>query len=155
MSQEQVLKTLESLGFDEIDAQIYVYLAKKGTEKACNIIKALKLTKQQFYPSVKRLQSKGIVNSTIERPARFSVISFEKFIDLFIEAKIEEARSLRRSKAEILQNWHNLRLEDDASAKFTVIEGRSFIYSKIYFFGILLILFRFKRILRFSKKVFL
>ena len=132
MSQEQVLKTLESLGFDEIDAQIYVYLAKKGTEKACNIIKALKLTKQQFYPSVKRLQSKGIVNSTIERPARFSVISFEKFIDLFIEAKIEEARSLRRSKAEILQNWHNLRLEDDASAKFTVIEGRSFIYSKIY-----------------------
>ncbi|MEM2130390.1 MAG: helix-turn-helix domain-containing protein [Candidatus Bathyarchaeia archaeon] len=132
MSQEQLLKTLATLGFDEIEAQIYLYLAKKGPQKACAINKALKLTKQQFYPSIKRLQSKGIVNSTMEHPARFSALPFEKVLDSFIIAKIEETRNLQQRKAEILANWQDLKLEDDTSAKFTVIEGRTFIYSKIH-----------------------
>ena len=126
-----MLKTLANFGFDQVDAQVYVYLAKKGMQKASEIRKAAKLTKQQLYPSLKRLQSKGIVNSTIEHPARFSALPFEKVLDIFIKAKVEEIQTLQQSKAEILSNWQNLKLEDDTSAKFTVIEGRTFIYSKI------------------------
>jgi sugar-specific transcriptional regulator TrmB len=131
LSQEQVLKTLANIGFDEVDAQIYLYLAKKGMKKASDIYKSLKLTKQQFYPSIKRLQSKGILKSTIEHPARFSVLPFEKVLDTFIKAKFDEARVLEQNKKEILANWENLSIEDDTSAKFTVIQGRTFIYSKI------------------------
>ena len=122
---------LANLGFDPLDAKVYVYLAKKGMQKASEIRKATKLTKQQLYPSLKRLQSKGIVSSTIEHPARFSAMPFEKVLDLFIKAKIEETKRLRQSKAEILSNWQNLKIEDGKSEKFTVIEGRSYIYSKI------------------------
>ena len=122
---------LANLGFDPVDAQVYIYLAKKGVQKASEIGKAAKLTKQQLYPSLKRLQNKGIVSSTIEHPARFSAMPFEKVLDLFIQAKIEETRSLQQSKSEILSNWQGLELGDDTSAKFTVIEGRSYIYSKI------------------------
>jgi sugar-specific transcriptional regulator TrmB len=131
LSQEQVLKMLANLGFDIVDATVYVYLAKKGMQKASEIRKATKLTKQQLYPSLKRLQSKGIVSSTIEHPARFSAMPFEKVLDLFIQARIEETRRIQQSKVEILSNWQNLRIEDGKSEKFTVIEGRSYIYSKI------------------------
>ncbi|MCW4045526.1 MAG: hypothetical protein NWE94_08435 [Candidatus Bathyarchaeota archaeon] len=131
MSQEQILKTFSNLGFTPVDAQVYVYLAKKGMRKASDICKALKLTKQQLYPSLKQLQGKGIVTSTIEHPARFSVLPFDKVLDMFIKAKIEETRLLEESKDEILANWQNLKLEDDTSSKFAVIEGRSYIYSKI------------------------
>jgi sugar-specific transcriptional regulator TrmB len=127
-----VLKTLANLGFDQVDAQIYVYLAKKGMQKASDICKALKLTKQQFYPSIKQLQNKGIVSSTIEHPARFSALPFEKVLDLFIKTKMEETRHLQQSKEAILSNWQKLDLaETEATAKFTVIEGRSYIYTKI------------------------
>ncbi len=126
-----MLKTLSTLGFDEIGAQIYVYLAKKGARKASDVCKTLKLTKQQFYPSIKQLQSKGILNTTIERPARFSVIPFEQVLDLFIKAKMDEAKGLQQRKKDILANWQNLKLEDDVPAKFTVIEGRNFIYTRI------------------------
>jgi sugar-specific transcriptional regulator TrmB len=122
---------LVDLGFDQVDAQVYVFLAKKGMQKARDIYKATKLTKQQLYPSLKRLQSKGVVNSTFEHPARFNAIPFERVLDIFIKAKIEETRNLQKSKTEILANWKNLKIEDDTSAKFTVIEGRTFIYSKI------------------------
>ncbi len=126
-----MLKTLANLGFDEVDAQIYVYLAKKGMKKASDICKVLKLAKQQFYPSIKQLQSKGIVSSTIEHPARFSAMPFEKVLDIFIKEKIEEARRLQQSKEVILSNWQNLKLEDDTSARFAVIQGRTYIYAKI------------------------
>ena len=122
---------LSTLGFDQVDARVYVYLAKKGMRKAIEIRKATKLTKQQLYPSLKRLQSKGIVSSTIEHPARFSAMPFQRVLDFLIKAKIEETKRLQQSKAEILSNWQNLKIEDDKSEKFTVIEGRSYIYSKI------------------------
>ena len=122
---------LADVGFEQVDAKVYVYLAKKGLQKASEICKAAKLTKQQLYPSLKRLQRKGIVTSTIERPARFSAMPFERVLDLSIQAKIEETRNLQQNKAEILSNWQNLKLEDDGSSKFSVIEGRTFIYSKI------------------------
>jgi sugar-specific transcriptional regulator TrmB len=108
-----------------------MYLAKKGMKKARDIIRALKLTKQQFYPTVRQLKSKGIVTSTLEHPARFSVIPFEKVLDMLIKEKMQEAQRLQQTKDAILSNWQNLKFEDDTIAKFTVIEGRSYIYSKI------------------------
>jgi sugar-specific transcriptional regulator TrmB len=132
LSEEQVLNTLTNLGFDAVDAKVYVFLAKKGTKKASDICNALKLTKQQLYPSLKRLQGKGIVTSTLEHPAMFEVLSFEKVLDLFIKAKIEETHSLEQSKAQILSDWASFKLEDNLSAKFTVLEGRNYIYSKIH-----------------------
>jgi sugar-specific transcriptional regulator TrmB len=132
MSQEQVLKTLVNLGFDPVDAKVYVFLAKRGTQKASTICNSLKLTKQQLYPCLKKLQSKGIANSTIEHPARFSAISFERMLDLFIKARMEEAQSIRQNKQEILDNWQSLKIgETEGTSKFTVIEGRKYIYSRI------------------------
>jgi HTH-type transcriptional regulator, sugar sensing transcriptional regulator len=122
---------LQDFGFDKIDAQVYVYLAKKGIQKASDMCKALKLEKQQLYPSLKRLQGKGIVTSTFEHPARFSALPFEKVLNLFINEKMEETKRLQQNKEAILSNWQNLKLEDDMLAKFTVIEGRAFLFSKI------------------------
>ena len=131
VSQEQVLKTLVNLGFTQIDAKIYIFLAKKGAKKGRDIRRALKITKQQLYPSLRTLQKKGIVSSTIEYPARFSAISFEKVLDLFIKAKIEETQRLQQSKDEILSKWQTLDIAETDMPRFTVIEGRRYIFSKI------------------------
>ncbi len=119
-------------GLTQIDADIYIFLAKKGTQKGLEIRNALKLTKEQIYSSLKNMKSKGIISSTIEHPARFSALPFEKVLDLFIKAKVEETQRLQQTKDEILSNWESLKIaENDNSAKFTVIQGRTFIYSKI------------------------
>jgi sugar-specific transcriptional regulator TrmB len=132
VSQEQVLKTLMGFGLTQIDAEVYVFLAKKGAQKGLDIRNALKLTKEQLYSSLRNMKSKGIVSSTIEHPARFSALPFEKVLDLFIKTKMEETQRLQQSKEAILSNWQKLDLaETEATAKFTVIEGRSYIYTKI------------------------
>jgi sugar-specific transcriptional regulator TrmB len=54
------------------------------------------------------MQEKGIVKATREHPARFSAVSFEKILDLFIETKIEQAKAFQTSKEELLSNWRSL-----------------------------------------------
>jgi sugar-specific transcriptional regulator TrmB len=133
VSQEKVLKTLVSLGLTPLDAKVYVLLAKKGPIKARDAAKALKISKQRLYPIIKNLQSKGIVNSTLERPARFSAVPFEKMLDSFLKAKMEQARRIQQNKDELLSDWQSIAIAESESspAKFTVIEGRSYVYSKI------------------------
>jgi sugar-specific transcriptional regulator TrmB len=131
LSQETVLNTLVNFGLTQIEAQIYIFLAKKGAQKGREIRKALKITKQQLYPSLRNLQTKGIVSSTIEHPARFSALSFEKVLDLFIRAKVEETQRLQQSKDEILSKWQTFDIAETETPKFMVIEGRNYIFSRI------------------------
>ena len=131
MSQEQVLKTLVDLGLDELEAKIYFYLAKKGTSKASDICRVFRITKQQFYPSIKQLQGRGTVTSTMEHPARFNAMSFEKVLDSFIKEMMQEVQQLQQSRSDILSVLHNARLEDEASPKFGIIQSRVSIFNKI------------------------
>ena len=133
MSEERVLKTLAGLGFSEVDAQVYVFLSKKGLQKGRDISRALKMGKQQLYPCLKNLQSKGIVSVTLEHPARFNAVPFEKVFDLFVKGKMEEVRLIQQSKDQILSDWQSIVISstDDDSARFMVLEGRSRIYSRI------------------------
>jgi sugar-specific transcriptional regulator TrmB len=133
LSQEKVLKTLVNLGLTQWDAKVYIFLAKRGPIKATDAAKALKISKQRIYPIIKSLQSKGIVNSTLERPARFSAAPFEKVLDSFLKAKIEQVQRIRQNKDELLSDWQSITIaeSDRLAAKFTVIEGRSYVYSKI------------------------
>ena len=133
MSQGKVLNNLVGMGLTRLDAKVYLFLAKKGPQKAHDVALALRITKQQLYPSLRSLQSKGLVNSTLEHPARFSAVPFENALDLFAIAKMEEAKSIQQSKESLLSDWQSIVIKEaeDKSAKFTVIEGRKYVYSKI------------------------
>ena len=128
-----MLKTLESLGFSQLDARVYVLLAKRGPQKAIDAAKVLKMPRQTLYVIIKGLQKKGIVISTVEHPARFVAVPFEKVLDLFIKSKMEEAQLVQQSRNEILLDWEAIAIAepDEKSAKFTIIEGRNTVYSKI------------------------
>jgi len=102
LSQEKVLEALEGLGLEKLDAQVYVFLGRRGPQKAKEIVKALKISRQYVYEILKILKKKGLVSATLEHPARFSAMPFEQALDLFVKVKMEEAQRLRHDKAEIL-----------------------------------------------------
>ena len=128
-----MLKTLESLGLAKSDAQIYILLGKKGPQKARDIAKLLKMPKQTLYLAIKNLQNKGIITATLEHPAKFSVVPFEKVLDVFVKTKMEEAHRIEQDTKTILSDWHSITIDEAAeqSAKFTVLEGRNYIYPRL------------------------
>jgi sugar-specific transcriptional regulator TrmB len=108
MSLERMLDTLVSLGLTQTEAQTYVFLAKKGPQNGKELANALKLAKQQLHSSLKSLQAKGIVNATRERTTQYSAVSLEKVLDLFMKAKIEQAKAFQASKEELLATWRSM-----------------------------------------------
>jgi len=108
LSIERVLKILEGFGFSRIDAEVYVYLAKKGPKKGRELANALQVTKQQLYPSLKNLKNKGIVTASLERPALFSAVAFEQVLELLIEIKVEQAKAIKETKKELLDSWRSI-----------------------------------------------
>jgi len=112
LSLELVVDTLVGFGLKQTDAQVYAFLAKKGPQRGKDLVNALKITKQQLYPSLKNLQEKGIVNSTLERPALFSAVPIEKVLDRFIKARIEEVERMIQNKEELLSSWQSLMRND-------------------------------------------
>lgn len=131
--QEKILKTLQETGLTRIEAKVYLLIAKNAPLKARDIVKSLKIAKQQLYPILKNLRGKGLVSSSIERPARFFAIDFDKALELFARAKMEEAKTLRRNKSLLLRDWESISINEvaDITPTFTVIQGRKYIYSKI------------------------
>ena len=116
LRQEMLLKALVSLGLTEVDAEIYLLLAREGPQKGRNVAEVLKLYKQQLYKSLKRLQKKGVINATLERPARFSAVSLEKILDFLIEAKKEQALTLQANREELLSTWRSMNEKDSSNS---------------------------------------
>jgi sugar-specific transcriptional regulator TrmB len=109
----ELLRILLDLGIRRLDAEVYLYLAISGPKKGRAVSKELKINKQQLYRSLKKLQSKGMVNASPEYPARFSAVLFDKFIDLLIKAKKEQAKTLQASKEELLSSWRSITEKDN------------------------------------------
>ena len=112
MSLERVLKTLEGFGLSRMDDKVYVYLAKKGPKKGRELANALQVTKQQLYPSLKNLKNKGVVTASLERPALFSAVAFEKVVELLIKIKVEQAKAIKETKEELLSSWRSMTKQD-------------------------------------------
>ncbi len=107
MSLERVLKLLETYGLERTDAEVYIYLAKKGPKREQDLADALKIADQQLSTSLKSLQSRGIVTASVEQYALFSAIAFEKVLDFIVKANIDQAVAIKKTKEELLAGWRS------------------------------------------------
>lgn len=110
MSLERVMKALVSLGLPRSYAEVYVYLAKTGPHKVEDLAKALNISKQKIFASLKNMQTKGLV--TKDRII-FSALPFERAIELLIEIKTEQALIMQESKEELLSSWRSITEKDE------------------------------------------
>ena len=108
MSLARVLKMLSSFGFTKTEAEVYIYLAKKGPQKDRELASALKMTERELYSTIRNLQSRGIVTATVEQPSLFSAVAFEKVLALFVKANLEQAYALQENKEALLASWRHM-----------------------------------------------
>ena len=101
MSLERIIKILESFGFKRIEAEVYVYLAKKGPQKANDLADALRIHKRQLYSILKKLQTKGLVIATHKQTKVFSAIDFEKTLDQLVKENVEQAKAMKKILEEL------------------------------------------------------
>jgi sugar-specific transcriptional regulator TrmB len=112
LSLERIIKTLEGFGLKRADAEVYIYLAKRGPQKREDIANALKTSKKQLYLALITLQNKGLVTGSPEHPALFLALAFEEALELIVKVNIEQARVIKETKEELLSSWRRMTKQD-------------------------------------------
>ena len=133
MGTEKVQKVLKSLGLTEKEAELYIFLAKHDALRSGEIAKSIRTHRVEVYRMLKSLQTKGVIEATLEAPKRFTAVPLETVLDSFIKAKREETAAMEDTKQNVLNEWKNIsKIEPQAAIeKFVVVEGDKKIYSKI------------------------
>ncbi|UCC58255.1 MAG: hypothetical protein JSW14_07915 [Candidatus Bathyarchaeum sp.] len=133
MSQETLKNALKSFGIAEKEAEVYIFLAKRGALKSGEIAHQLKKNKGQVYRILSNLKKKGLVEATLEFPTRFTAVALEKVIDSFLKSRREEVAQVEKTKKDLLSDWERISKTQVKLPleKFTVIEGNKKIYRKI------------------------
>jgi sugar-specific transcriptional regulator TrmB/CBS domain-containing protein len=133
VSEKDILKFLQNLGFSKREVQVYMFLAKSGAQSTSFVAKRLKMERVQAYRTFKKLQEKGFIEATLERPTRFTVVPFVSLLESFIEAKKGEVENLSSQKESLLNSWRAVSApeSDYTVAKFSVISGKKKIHVKM------------------------
>jgi sugar-specific transcriptional regulator TrmB/CBS domain-containing protein len=133
VSEKDILKFLQNLGFSKREVQVYMFLAKSGAQSTSFVAKRLKMERVQAYRTFKKLQEKGFIEATLERPTRFTVVPFINLLETFIDAKKGEVENLSLQKESLLASWRTVSApeSDYTVAKFSVISGKKKIHVKM------------------------
>jgi sugar-specific transcriptional regulator TrmB/CBS domain-containing protein len=133
LSEKDITKFLQTLGLSKREIQIYLFLAKGGVQSTSFAAKRLKMERVQAYRTFKKLQEKGFIEATIERPTRFSIVPFESLLESFIASRRSEVDALNKQKESLLASWRNVGIPESeyAIAKFSVISGKKKIHLKM------------------------
>ena len=127
-----IRRVLRDTGLSDRESEVYLFLTKEDLQYAINITRSLRMHKAQVYRILKTLQKRGIVESTLENPARFSAIPFDKLLDKHINNLKEEASLYERNRDELISQWKSTLYDDQKPHpdKFMILEGRERMYSK-------------------------
>jgi len=133
MSEKDVTRFLQILGLSKREIQVYMFLAKSGVQSTSFVAKRLKMERVQAYRTFKKLQEKGFIEATLERPTRFTIVPFEALVDSFISTKKNEVISLNDQKQDLLTAWQSISAPESEYpvAKFSIITGKKKIHSKM------------------------
>jgi sugar-specific transcriptional regulator TrmB/predicted transcriptional regulator len=133
LSEKDVTRFLQILGLSKREIQVYMFLAKSGVQSTSFVAKRLKMERVQAYRTFKKLQEKGFIEATLERPTRFTIVSFESLVDSFISAKKNEVTSLTDQKQPLLTAWQAISAPESEYpvAKFSIITGKKKIHAKM------------------------
>jgi sugar-specific transcriptional regulator TrmB len=133
LSQENLKNALQNFGATEKEAEVYIFLAKRGTLGTGQIAKQMKKNKGHVYRILTSLEQKGLVEVALEFPTRFTAVPLEKVIDAYVKAKQLEISIVEKTKVDLLEDWKRISQTEvePKPENFALVEGNQKIYRKI------------------------
>ena len=105
--------------------------------KASEIAKNTEIPRTRLYLVLENLQTKGLVFSTLERPAKFKALPLDRAVDFLIESYKHKLGSLEKAKESISHDWFLLQENEvirnttpECEENLQIISGEDQIYSK-------------------------
>lgn len=133
----KITRTLLDLGLTDDEARVLLFLNKKGEMKAAEIANSVEIPRTRLYFVLEELQAKGLVFSTIARPAKFKSLPLERAVDFLIDSYRQKLNSLEKAKEVISHDWSLLQEYEvirnpglELAESLQIISGEKQIYNK-------------------------
>lgn len=100
----KILETLQSIGFSDKEAKVYVELVRLGTQSASVIAKAAGINRTSTYDLLEALKERGVVQSIKKRSTTlFQALSPKELVHFLEREKTESIRKIEKQKAQIAE----------------------------------------------------
>ena len=113
MSLERILRLLEDLGLSKDEAEVYVYLAKKGPQTIKTLTENLKKNNNEIVRTLKGLEEKQITTRKSRRSTFFLAIPFEKLLTDYAKIRFNQAKRIEQTRLSFMADWKETIKEKD------------------------------------------
>jgi sugar-specific transcriptional regulator TrmB len=112
---------------------VLFFLAKTGLSRASGVSRAVQINRTETYRTIRNLQHRGLVESTLERPVRFQSAPFEKCLQILIDERKAKLKILERRGEDLRRVFESMQVEPvrQEIERFQVVEGRLRIEQKL------------------------
>lgn len=128
-SQDAVDTFRDALHLAESEAAIYVHLCMGGPAKAGDLAGALKLHRNEVYRNATRLLSRGIIEMTMERPARYAAVSPERVFENEVKLRLASIEELKHARDHVMPIMAELEAGSPTTHErrtvYKVVQGRA------------------------------
>lgn len=107
MSLYRITKLLNALGFSNLEAKVYIYVAKLGPLSNEEIASRVEITLEQLVPILEALAKKGVITPIVQNQLVYSALSFENLLDELIKSEIDQTQKIENNHQELISLWKN------------------------------------------------
>jgi len=106
INNQDITQKLMEAGLDEKHAQLIIDMACQPPAKASEIGKRLGLSRMDAYNSLKKLQEKGLVKATLDKPIRFFGMTINEVFSQIIRTKEMDLRRMNENLDSLTSSGH-------------------------------------------------
>ena len=130
--QDAVAQVQANLNLVDADAAVYVQLVLAGPAKVSDLAEALKIHRNDVYRTAERLMQRGLIEATLERPARYVAVDPQKVFDAEIAARLRSIDALKQTREHVTDLVSKIHLAaSPTKSTYRVIQGRPDIYGNV------------------------
>ena len=133
LPEQNIVDEFRAFGLLKNEIDVYLTLSRIGACPAGVIARRLGTNRMAVYRTLKSLEEKGLVESTLERPTKFVPLSVADFLDRHIGEIRTKVSSLENLKSGIVEYHKHLGSSqlDVEEPKFRIVQGRKHIFDQI------------------------
>src|SRR5436190_8406022 len=105
MKLSQASEALERVGLGRYEALVFVNLARSGAATAGELARASGVNRVQTYRALESLESRGLVEVTIDRPRRYAARAIDDVFEMIAEEKRAELEKLDAVRKSVSGVW--------------------------------------------------
>lgn len=119
---------LERCGIRRYEAVTFLQLAKLGTVSAREIARATGVSRVQIYRALNALETRGLVEVTLDRPRRYIARDLTEAFEIMIEERRTQLATAEQVSRSILSAWPSVAPKEKSSVRIQTLKGRNQIY---------------------------